>query len=97
VVSSATAHADFLAASADCLLPESISSSDIVHAAVPWAPSQIRVHVYVDVHFKAHILLKDIFRPELLDVVFFELDSTPMLHARDLDHLAVKDVGFQMV
>lgn len=97
VVDGATAHADFLAACADCPLAEAASASDIVHAADPGAPAHVWVQVHVDVHLKAHVLLEDVFRTELPDISLLELHPTVMLHAWNLDDLPVNNIVLKVL
>lgn len=89
-----TTHAHLLAARAGSLAIEPAAPSNVIEAAVPGTPAQVGVHVDVDVHLEAQVLFENVFGPEGFDVVFGELHLAAVLHARDLDNLAIDDVRF---
>lgn len=97
VVDCATAHADLLATSTGRPLLESVAPPDEVHAAIAGTPAQVRVQIHVNVHPETHILLEDLFRAEVSNIIFEEFILAPVLHAWDIDDLSVDNVSFKML
>jgi len=94
VGSSTTTHAHLLATGTRSLAIEPTAPSNVVEAAVPRTPAQVRVHIDVDIHLEAKILFENFLGPKGFDILLGEFHLAAVLHARDLNYLAIDDVRF---
>jgi hypothetical protein len=95
--SRSASHAYILPADASCRSVKPTTPSNEVQAPVFRAPTQVRVHVDVYIHFESDVLFENIFWTVRFDVLLGELSITAVLHARDLYDLSVLDISFQML
>ena len=81
----------------DGSLLENAGLFDVVHAARPRTPHQIRIQVHIDVQLELQVLLVDLFLAEHLDVFLSECLRAAHHHTRDVHDVAIFHVHHQMV